>query len=409
MKREGLVISDIHVGAFDISRLYTEYTNMFIDYIRRLDKLDFVIIAGDFFDHKFYLNDKKSVMAYKMLTDLFEVCKPKNTKIRIVYGTESHECNQYDVLSILDNYDDIRIIKQCEEEDLFEDMKVLYIPEERLENPDKYYEEYFIKKEYYDYIFGHGIIREVMTDAVVAMENRKSFKSSKQLKVPIFSSAQLEYCCKGQTFFGHYHINKNINDKVFYCGSFSRWIFGEEEDKGFYHIARSCKNKYASKFIKNQQAQTFVTIGYGYESDIYSDIDKMDQALNHADNLIKDKVFDHVRFMFSIPASVENPESTVNYLKERYKFDDKVKLQIVHGYIENRKEEKKKEIERDNAVFVFIYDKNVAIDEKVQRFIYIKNGRDILRDYIKVYLSNPVQEIINNEMIYNITNESEDN
>ena len=96
MKYKGYVISDIHVGAFDLEALYNEYTELFINRIKKDKDVNFIIVGGDFFDHKFYLNDNSAKMAYRMLKDLITVCKEKNIPLRFVYGTESHECNQYD-------------------------------------------------------------------------------------------------------------------------------------------------------------------------------------------------------------------------------------------------------------------------------------------------------------------------
>ena len=90
MKHTGIVFSDLHIGAMNLERLHEEYVEMLIKEIKQMEELDFLIIAGDFFDHKFYLNDKESSMAYYMLSELVDVCKEKETTIRIVYGTESH-------------------------------------------------------------------------------------------------------------------------------------------------------------------------------------------------------------------------------------------------------------------------------------------------------------------------------
>ena len=126
-KYKGLVISDIHVGASNLEKLHDEYKELFIEKIYRMDKLDFLIIAGDFFDHKFYLNDKEATMAYVMLKELVLACKEKNALIRIVYGTESHECNQYDILSLLKIYDKIEVIKYAKEEELLDGLNILYL------------------------------------------------------------------------------------------------------------------------------------------------------------------------------------------------------------------------------------------------------------------------------------------
>ena len=323
MKYNGLVISDIHVGAFDINKLNEEYNRIFIDYIKKLDKLDFLIICGDFFHHKFYLNDKESVMAYHMLQTLFDACKPFHTKIRIVYGTESHECNQYDVLSIIDLYEDVKVIKSVTKEELLPDLNILYLPEEYMTDKNDFYSDYF--DESYDYIFGHGVIKEGMQTAVAHM---KATGSDKRKKVPVFTAGELSSVCNGEVYFGHYHINCEMEDDVFYVGSFSRWEFGQEGRKGFYSI--SCdteKMKYDHEFVENTLADRFVTISYGYNSNIFSDNkvdnEELEKSLSSIDNKIDNQIFEHVRFEFNIPANCEEPEGLMQYIKERYKFNDK--------------------------------------------------------------------------------------
>lgn len=393
-KYTGIVISDIHVGALSLDKLYNEYHEIFINYIKKMKSLDFLIIDGDFFDHKFFLNDKESIVAYKMMVELLDVCRLYQTKIRIVYGTESHECNQYDILSLLDIYPDIKVIKYAEEETLFDDMRVLYLPEEHLTNANEYYKKFFDKTKNYNYIFGHGVIREVMKDAAVQMENKTSTES-KRKKVPIFTTSQFRKCCKGQTFFGHYHINQNINDDVFYVGSFSRWCFGEEEPKGFYQIDYDVKsNTYDAIFIENTMADSYVTIGYGYEDKVFDSIEDMDKSLSSVDKLISNNVFDHVRFEFNIPDNVENPEATMNYLKERYKFNDKIKLNIVHGYIEEKKKQQKEIIKKENEKYSFIFDKSLDLENKVSQFISIEYHKDIPSDSTSKYLFLPLNQIL---------------
>lgn len=393
-KYNGLVISDIHVGAFDINKLNNEYQEIFINYIKTLKKLDFVIIDGDFFHHKFYLNDKESVMAYHMLQSLFDVCKPLNTKIRIVYGTESHECNQYDVLSIINLYDDIKVIKTATREELLPNLNVLYLPEEYVINQSEFYSDFF--NDTYDYVFGHGVIKEMMSNAVAHM---KASGNDKRKKVPIFSSSELADICDGEVYFGHYHINTNIDDKVFYVGSFSRWEFGQEGRKGFYKIeCDTDKHKYNQEFIENTLADKFVTISYGYKSNIFKDSsvdnEKLEKALTDIDSKIDNKVFEHVRFEFNIPSECSEPEGLIEYVKNRYKFNKSVKVNFVNGYIEEKRNKKKEAIEKENDEFSFIYDDNLDIPDKTSRFIEIVHHENIPIENIRMYLNDDVNDII---------------
>lgn len=395
MKYNGIVIADIHVGAMNLDRLHEEYLNLLINKIHDIKKLDFLIVAGDFFDRKFYLNDKESTMAYLMLRELVEACKLKNTALRIVYGTESHECNQYDILSLLKIYDNIKVIKTVTEEELLPDLNVLYLPEEHMINQQEYYKDFFNNTKKYNYIFGHGVIREIMSDVVVHMENKSD---SKRKKVPIFKSSDLISICKGQTFFGHYHINNDIDNKVFYVGSFSRWKFGEEGRKGYYMLkCDTDKNTYKATFIENEMALRYNTISYGYNDKIFNNDKELVDTLNHVDDLVNSDSFDNLRFVFNIPNDIENPEATINYLKERYKYNDKIKLEITHGYIEEKRKQQKEQLQKDNEIYNFIFDKELPLVDKVSKFIILKYNRNIDECSIDNYLHNSLNDIISFE------------
>jgi len=396
MKHKGLIISDIHVGAFDIEKQYNEYQVAFIDYIKNLNKLDFIIITGDYFHKKFFLNDKESLYAYKMMQELIDVCKDMHTKIRIVYGTESHECNQYDILNVLDLYTDIKVIKTVTDEYLFDDLHILYIPEEYMTDKYEYYKDYLYSNNVYDYIFGHGVIREVMKDAVAHM---KASSDNKRKKVPIFTSEELGSICNGQVYFGHYHINYNIDDKVISVGSFSRWKFGEDAPKGFYELnVDTSKFKYDFKFIENNITDTYKTIMFGYNSDIFSDPGIMYKELNKVDKLIEADVFDNVRFDFNIPTTIESPESIINYIKERYKYNNNIKVLFTNGYIKSRKD-KDNETLKENDKYEFIFDKSLDIPTKVSQFISIEYNKNIPIGVIDRYLNADINEILQDDIL----------
>lgn len=395
MKYNGYVISDIHIGANNTEKLYEEYKSIFINTIKNdYDSLNFIIICGDYFDHKLFLNEKDSAYAYTMMIDLLEATRD-DVKIRLIYGTESHECNQYNIISKLKTIykRDIEVIKYASAEELFPDLHILYLPEEHVYNKDEYYDELFSEYGKYDYIFGHGVIREAMKEAATQIEN----KQGKRKKVPVFSTAELRKLCKGETYFGHYHVNCDM-DNVFYVGSFTRWQFGEEEPKGFYKIScNTDKNKYSHEFIENTLAPIYKTISFGYDNKVFKSIDDTKNTLDHIDKIIKDNYFDNVRFMFNIPLDYEDPEFLILYLKERYKFNDSIKLEIVNGYIDNKRKQQKEEVKEENDKYSFIFDKNMSLEDKTSYFINIEYNRQISPEEISVYLYKPFNEIIKDE------------
>ena len=392
MKYRGYIISDIHVGAMDLETLYNEYTELFINRIKKDNKLDFVIVCGDFFDHKFYLNDNAAKMSYKMLKDLIEVCKDKDIPLRFVYGTESHECNQYDIMNVMKLYDNVKVIKFVSDEELLPDLNILYLPEEHVNNIDDYYDKYLSNYNKYDYVFGHGVIREVMTDLSVHIDNKSD---DKRKKTKVFTTKELDNICKGEVYFGHYHINIETDDKFFSIGSFSRWRYGEEERKGFYIVeCNTDKEKYSHEYIENTLAKDYKTIRIGYNNEVFTNEDKLKESIDGFNNMIKREAYDNIRVVFNIPSNIEHPESTINYIKETLKKSDKIKVEIVNGYIDEKRKIQKEKVNETNQLYSFIFDKNLPLEDKTSKFISITYNKEISSSDIKKYLYQPLNEII---------------
>lgn len=391
MKRiKGLLIADLHIGCMNAERQYDEIQSIIFPKIKSV-KPDFIIFLGDFFDHKASLNDALSYYSFLVFTKIISICEELNlqTKIRFIYGTESHEWNQYHIIETMKTSLDVKVIRYCEEEELYPDLHVLYIPEEHIYDKGEYYKEYLTQPKKYDYIFGHGVIREVMKEAAITSDNQ----TSNRKKVPVFSTGELMYACKGQTYFGHYHIHSNMDDEVFYVGSFNRWCFGEEEDKGIYLVEKR-DDEYYNKFIINDMSEIYKTISFGYDNIIFKDNEALTKKLDQIDDMIKNKIFDYVRFEFNIPSDAFNPEFIMNVIKERYRFNDNIKTNIVHGYVEEKKKKDKEEIEQWNIENAPIFNKDLHIEDKVSYFIGMEFKREIKPDRVNLYLTHELSEIL---------------
>ena len=376
MKYNGIIISDIHFGVIDSIELKKELTEVFLYYLENMKKIDFIVITGDYFDHKLYVNDTTSNYALAFMNKLIEISKVHTCPIRIVYGTESHEVNQYNIFSMYENNPEIdfKIIRTVTEEELLKGMKVLYLPEEFIYDKKEYYKEFFNKKDEYNYIFGHGVIQEVMTDAV---RNSKG-KESNRKKVPYFTTIELDKMCKGQVYFGHYHVNTNIQDKIFYVGSYTRFCHGEEEPKGFYHVTYDLdKGKYKQKFIENYLAKKYVTYTYGYTDTIVNNQDDMIKELDKLDKLNELNENDYVKYVFNIPENHPNPEFVINILNERYKYNEHVKVKVANGYVEKKKKVNKEKLHDALTDYPMIFDKSASLEDKVVYFIKKKMNKDI--------------------------------
>ena len=390
MKIKGLIFADLHIGAMNLAQQYREIENVLFASIKKY-KPDIIISLGDFFDHKASLNDSLSYYSFLVFTKIISICEEIgiSPKIRFVYGTESHEWKQYKIIETAKTNFDIKVIHYCEEEELFPDFNVLYIPEEHIYSKSEYYEKYLSNAKRYDYIFGHGVIREVMKEAALSSDKDES----KRKKVPVFSTGELMYACKGQTYFGHYHINTNMNDEVIYCGSLNRWIFGEEDPKGMYYIEKK-NDEYNNVFIENEYAEVYKTIYFGYDNRIFKDMTLLNNKLSQIEDMIKDGVINKVRFEFNIPPDIDNPEYIIKVINDKYKFNQNVKINIVNGYIDEKRKKDKEELEQWNSENAPLLDPNKSIEEKVSFFISVEYQRDIKPEKIKMYLYNPLNDIL---------------
>lgn len=390
MKYKGIFLADVHIGAFPIAHLQQEMEEGLLAYIQTHD-VDFVIFGGDYFDHKLYLNDPAASYATTLLYQVDQILKPE-AKIRMVYGTEGHDSNQYDSFNVLKDHRDFQVIKYVKEEELYPDMKVLYLPEESLYDSTEYYKDYFEKTGYYDLICGHGVIQEIMKEAAASIEDRKNVSR----KVPVFRTGTLRRICRGLTLFGHYHIHQDFDDTVMYVGSYSRWKFGEEEPKGFLSLVYDTEKEepWTWEFIENTFASIYKTVGFGYQNTMFSSMEEMKEKMDHYERLTESKTFDHLRLEFNIPEDCENAESYMEYLRERFRNVPEIKVNIKNGYIEKKKEQTKKAMESQYAKYAPLFEPSMKMEDQASYFVDVEYNRKISPEQAAKYLYESLESVL---------------
>ena len=377
MKYKGVMIADIHFGALPVVRLYNEL-EIFLDFIEK-KSLDFIIILGDWFDKKINLNSKDAKYSTVFFERICQICIDNDIKLRIIQGTESHDNSQLEVLEILAKNKpvDFKVFYEVEEEELFPDFNVLYVPEEYINSIDEKYGKYMNKK--YDMIFGHGMIQEVKFAALI-QSSETTMK-----KAPIFKSKMLCDMCYGPIFFGHIHTKDIFNDRLYYVGSYSRWKFGEEEDKGFYYVKYENDTKeFEAKFIVNNKAMKYDTIEiYEKESGFYKL--NTENQIKYIQNLIQSFEYDFLKLQFYIPKGYENENLLINMINESFGKYKNLKL----DFKVNSKIKSKREVEEKINLLLdkygFIFDNKIDTYTKINKFILEKYNKDISVEKIKEY------------------------
>ena len=390
MKYHFAIISDLHLGVMDIERQKEELNDIFFRDIELLDPLDAIIVTGDTYDHKIYLNDKTTDLCIWFYQTLFQIAEEKHAKVRFVYGTKSHEADQYNLINRFTNMAiNVKVIKTVEEEELFPGVFVLYLPEEHIFNKTKYYQEFLYDEECknrYDYVFGHGVIDQVMKTGPSSKEEPK------RLHVPSFSVGELLHACRGEVFFGHYHIHSDVKDRLHYVGSYNRWIYGEETPKGymtaFYDMD---EGTYESEFIENVKALRLITLRYGFNHNIFKSSDSLLQELDKIERYISNDLADGVRCIFNIPPDIENPEFVIHTINERFKFRSDIKTEITNGYVDEKRKINKEELQEVVDHYRFVLDKNLEIEDKLNQFIELRKERSIGKEKVKKYLNEPLK------------------
>ena len=391
MKRRGLFIADIHIGAMNYTDTYDGimYIKALLQDLTKEERLDFIIIGGDFFDKQLYANDLYIKYAQKLM--LYFLISAK--KIRVVYGTSSHDSDQYGLFDTMTKdfpeiFDDItydfKVIQEVSDEWLFDDMHVLYVPEEYVFDKDEHYKEFFDTEKRYDYIFGHGVLKE----AFPYIKETKNDHTRR--KAPYFNSDELLDLCKGEVIFGHYHVHTEFCDGlVSYSGSIFRWIYGEEEDKGCFYLEFDPENKkdpYHKDFLINDKALTYISFIYGYKDKVYNSSEDMENTAQDILKKMKKNKYDHLRVIFNIPVGYENPEAFMKFFKERFKDNKNIKLVFSNGYVENERELRNVEFSELSEDSKILLDKNIPKEEKISYFLKIRKGIEMPTEKIKKYL-----------------------
>lgn len=375
MKYKGALIADIHFGALPINDLYSEL-QMFLDYIDKKD-IDFIVILGDWFDRKLNMNSKDAKYSTICFERICQIAMNNNIKVRMIQGTESHDNNQLEILEILakNKHIDFKVFYEVGEEELFPNFNVLYVPEEYITSFDDKYGKYMNNT--YDMIFGHGVIQEVKFAAYL-QQTEKTMK-----KAPIFKSNMLMSICDGPIFFGHVHTRDVFHDRVYYVGSYSRWMFGEEEDKGFYTVKYDDKTKeFETKFIVNQLAKRYDTIEIYDKDTRFYKLDKESQ-IKYLISILDSIDYDFIRIQFYIPDDYSEYNFLISMITESFSKYKNVKLDFkVNSKIKSRKQVEEKInilLER----YGFIFDNRIDCYTKIRQFIIEKFNKDISIDKIK--------------------------
>ncbi len=377
-----LLFADMHIGSIKDTIYYYNVVTDIIEKEVELKKTDAVIILGDYFDRLFRANEEYVSLAIDIMSYLVRACSKNHTKIRLIYGTESHEMNQYKLFNhhFSSKKVDVKLITICTEEELFPNVNVLYVPEEYVNDKHEFYQNTLYKKKY-DYIFGHGNIVEGMP---MNMAFHMATKKSLEKQVPRFNKGEMMNASK-LCVFGHIHTFKNLDNRVYYLGSLFRNSFGEEEAKG-YGIIEDDK----LTFVENTEAYVYKTYEFNPDSDAYESneniVNKINEIKQENESIFNGEKVGKIRIIFNTPNNID--PSFNNNIKDILT-NDKLISPLIKESNQELIEEAKAEVADE---YEFVLDNSMNIIDKIHTFITKINNDDIIPlDELTKYIKNPLE------------------
>ena len=91
--------------------------------------------------------------------------------------------------------------------------------------------------------------------------------------------------------------------------------------------------------------------------------------------------------IFNIPEDYENSEFAINMIHEKFKFCNDIKIEIVNGYIEKKRQANKEQVKEIFKNYDIIFEKDSPIEDKLSYYIKEKNKKEKSPEEIKKYIS----------------------
>ena len=375
--------ADKHWGA---TRPEEQYRSSYI--LKRLLadlKIDLFVSLGDFYDTKLLLNSRASVYALRDMHDRAEICRAKKIPMRVIRGTLSHDYDQLEAFSALmeDPKYDFRYFNHLTIEETLPEMRILYAPDENV-NYRKWmdlYEESFGTDEIH-MACCHGNFDVIL--AKVALDTMDADDST----TLAFHYQDMMRRIRGPIIAGHWH-NCNHHQNLYYAGSPDRWIFGEDETKG-YVLVRYDTEQYAYQFYKipnflASQFKTFevYTSNYGDAMTYQHLIDAVEQSLDGSHNL-------KVRIKVIVDELYSDTEAQILNLKYHFATNKRVDIVIENKVKTAKKQEEKKQMDQMTEVYGFVKDKKTSVAKKIWLWIKVFYGKE--------YPLKQIEAIVNPEL-----------
>jgi len=220
--------------------------------------LDYIIIAGDFYDESGYLPDEDVFVVEEFIRVLIHLCAHNHIKLRILEGTPSHDRKQSRHFVKVNNFlsgkekADLKYIETLDIVKEEDGSTWLYVPDEWHHDPDVVWKQVRDRLNQegltqVDFSVTHGMYKHHVPHGL----DLKAHDPDRYLDITRYYVDN-----------GHIHTKSVYKDRFITNGSPDRLAMGEEESKGIWmaHVSSHSRMEDKLFFFENKEATYMVTL-----------------------------------------------------------------------------------------------------------------------------------------------------
>ena len=329
-----MVLADVHWGVIEPEHQWNqlEFVFSFLNSIETTE-IDSLAPDGDYWDSKLPMNSRESIYGIDWMYRLEKMAREKGIKkFILVKGTDDHDNMELEIFRNLEKEDGFfQIINQTTVLEL-SGIKAIFCPDETINN-DTFYDRYM------NLILGglqigffHGSF-----DVVYQGINAKRPETNNVCS----EYAKWNKWVNGPLIAGHWH-DANQYPNLQYVGSMIRWIYEEENPKGFLIVDYDTDtNEYFTHKIINPLADEYYTIKVDSS---YCNEYTYQEIIREVEGLLKEDLYGEkrVKCRILIYLTDEKPENDamIEVLHQHYQHNKKIKIVTKDRLKEKKKKEK---------------------------------------------------------------------
>lgn len=382
MRYSFITLADIHWGAMDSALMY-QNLELVLQFIRKMTgQLDFVVIAGDYFDYRLQLNSKTALTAISWFDELMTTCRQSGVKkVRMVKGTPGHDYDQLEVFrppyELEDGY--FKLYNETTSEEILPGLRCVFCPDEPMNLVDyhkKYVCQFFPMN---DIGFFHGSFDSILPDIEFNRIQDNSIASM------IYEYIKFARLIKGPLISGHWHVATTA-ESLYYVGSYDRWAFDEEEPKGFIYGEYDTETtEYFIHRVENLLARKYMTI-IATDDTVVTPANFSELIQTIEDLLMLDRDT-KLRVKYLITSEETDVSANLTTLQRKFASNSRVKVTVKDLVVREIKKQKKNETKLQTDKYQYVFDPDPHhIPAIIAQFIKDKKGVDIDVSVVEKYV-----------------------